>query len=265
MPLRGLPEETILVLIVTLIVFILTVWYDTRVRAGHRPFRRPLAAFDVIWAALGRGAETGRVIHLSPGAGTVGNRVTTAETMIGLLAAERIATEAAFNGAAILVSSGDAVSHLALRGIVRQAYYRSGQSQIFNAASVQLLAHQDPMAYASGVSTLYERQRLEASQLIGSFGQELLLVGETGAQRDLPQMMGTTTPVGLPLMFLSTRSVLIGEEVFAADAYLATVPDPQARLMTQDFLRTILILVIVLGIIYSLIQPVVGLPPLPGI
>lgn len=262
MPLRGLPEETILVLLVTLIVFILTVWYDTRVRAGHRPFRRPLVAFEVIWAALGRGAETGRVIHLSPGAGTVGNRVTTAETVVGLLAAERIATEAAFNGASILVSSGDAVAHLALRGIVRQAYYRSGQSQLFNPASVQLLAHQDPMAYAAGVSALYARQRLEASQMIGNFGQELLLVGEIGVQRDLPQMIGTTTPAGLPLSFLSTRSVLIGEEVFAADAYLATVPGPQARLITQDFLRAILILVIVLGTIYSLLQPIIGLPPI---
>ncbi len=265
MPLLPLPEATILVLIVTLVVLILTLWYHARIHAGRVPTRRPLRALDIMYAALGRGAETGKAIHLSPGAGTIGDRVTTAETVVGLLAAQRVANEAAFNGAPVLMSSGDAVAYLALRGVMRQAYQAAGQSQEYRSASVQLLAQQDQTAYATGVAAIYARQPFEASQLIGSFGQEYLLVGEEGTQRQVPQLVGSTSPVALPLMLLTTSNTLIGEEVFAAEAYLATTPTPQARLLTQDFLRTVVIILIVGGLVYSLLQPSIGLPPLPGL
>ncbi len=265
MPLLNFPLETILVLVVALGVLLLTLWYHARIRAGHKPFRRPLPALDVLWAALGRGAETGRAIHVSPGSGTIGNRATTAETVVGLLSVERVASEAAFNGAHILASSGDAVSHLALRGSIRQSYQQAGQGQDYHPGSVQLLAHGDSRAYAAGVAAIYARQHLEASQLLGSFEQEFLLLGEEGAMREVPQVTGSASAAALPVMFLSSRSVLIGEEVFAAEAYLATTPAPQARLLTQDFLRTLLILLIVGGLLYSLLQATLGLPPLPGL
>src|SRR6185436_6283642 len=118
--------------------------------------------------------------------------------------------------------------------------------QDYDPANVQLLAHQDTMAYASGVTTLYGRQRLEASQLIGSFGQEFLLAGEDGAQRGVAQVAGATTTTALPLIYLTTEGALIGEEIYAAEAYLARDAAPKARLLTQDVLRTIVIVAIIL-------------------
>jgi hypothetical protein len=261
--------QTILLLLITLFVAIATMIYHTRVQRGGLPFRRPLPALDVLRAALGRGAETGRPIHVSPGAGTIGsgtgNRATTAETVAGLLAAERVVNEAALNGAPILASSGDAVAHLALRGALRQVYQRAGQTQDYDPARVQLLAHQNEIAYAVGVTSIYARQRLEASQLIGSFGQEFLLLGEDGAERGIPQVAGTTTTTALPTMILSADATLIGEEMFAAEAYLASSAPAQARLLAHDLIRTTVIVLILAGLVYSLIQPALGLPPLPGL
>jgi hypothetical protein len=237
-----LPQGTLLLLTIALIVVCLTLWHHARALAGKRPIhRRPLPALDVLRRALARGAETGRAIHLSPGSGAIGSRGSTAETVAGLLAAERVASEAALNGAPILVSSGDAVTHLALRGSLRQAYQRAGLGQDYDPVNVQLLAHQDPMAYASGVTTLYGRQNLEASQLIGAFGQEFLLAGEVGAQRDVPQLAGATATTALPLVYLTADGALIGEEIYAAEAYLARSPAPLARLLTHDALRTVVI------------------------
>jgi hypothetical protein len=209
-------------------------------------------------AALGRCAETGRAIHISPGSGTIGSRETAAETIVGLLAIDRVASEAALKGAPIVTSSNDAVAHLALRGILRQAYKRAGQAQDYDPANIQLLAHQDAMAYAVSVMGLHNRRRLEASQFLGSFGHEFLLFGEDNAQRELPQLVGTTSTSGLPLMILSTPDTLIGEEVFAAEAYLSNDTVPQARLMTQDGLRTAIIVLIVLGIIYTNTLPYIN-------
>jgi len=257
-----LPQETLLLLIIVLIVICLTLWHHARALAGTRPIsRRALPGLDVVRRALARGAETGGAIHLSPGSGAIGSRSTTAETVAGLLAAERVAAEAALNGAPILVSSGDAVAHLALRGSLRQAYQRAGLGQDYDPANVQLLAHQDPMAYASGVTTLYGRQNLEASQLIGGFGQEFLLIGEVGAQRDLPQLGGasaTPNTTALPLVYLTAEGALIGEEIYAAEAYLSRTPAPLARLLTQDALRTVIIVAILALLIWTAIRPLVG-------
>ncbi len=264
----SISPQLLFILVVTLSIIVVTWLTHARVLDGKLPSRRPLPALDLLRNALGRGAETGRAIHISPGAGQIGGgygtRGSTAETLAGLMVAHRISEEAALNGAPILVSSGDAVTHLALRGIVRQAYQQAGQTQDYDPARVQLLAHQDEFAYATGVKTLYGRQPIEASTLIGHFGQEYLLIGEEGAQRQIPQVVGTTNSTALPTMVLTTPATLIGEEIFAAEAYLSSEAAPQARLMTQDVLRTIVILLIIGGFVYSLLQPVLGLPSLVG-
>lgn len=254
--LSAFPQEWLL-LVTVLVVAILSLVHHRRATKSDRPiYRRPLPALDPVRRALERGAETGRAIHLSPGSGAVGRRSTTVETVAGLLAAERVATEAALNGAPVLASSGDAVAHLALRGFLRQAYQRAGLGQDYNPSNVQMLAHQDPMAYASGVTTLYGRQQLEASQLIGSFGQEFLLAGEVGAQAGVPQVGGAATTTALPLIYLSADGTLIGEEIYAAEAYLARTPEPSARLLTQDVLRTVVIMFVLVMLVLAL----VGLP-----
>ncbi len=258
-----LTDVTLTVLLIALVVVAFVWLYHARAMAGRIPPCRPLKVFETLRSALGRGAETGQAIHISPGAGSISDRVSMAETVGGLLAAERVVNEAALKGAPVLVSSGDAVSYLALRGILRQAYQRAGRAHDYNPSTIQLLAHQNPTAYATGVMTLYGRQPLEASQLLGSFSHEFLLFGEEGARRDIPQVMGATSMNALPLMMLNTPSTLIGEEVFAAEAYLSDAAEPKARLMTQDILRTIIILLIVGGLIYNgLLHPLLGLPSL---
>lgn len=265
----SLPTQTVLTLAAVLIVVALTWLHHARASGGRLPARRPLPALDTLRAALGRGAETGQAVHVSPGASALGSsdgsRATTAELVAGLLVAERVASEAALNGAPILVSSGDVVAHMALRGSVRQAYQVAGQAQDYDPSRVQLLAHHDDLAYATGVTTLQGRQPLEASATIGGFGQEYLLIGEDGAQRGLPQVAGTTGTVALPLMILTTPATLIGEEIFAAETYLAAPGPSQARLLTQDVLRTVVILLLLLAFVYALVQPALGLPPLPGL
>lgn len=242
-----IPPATALLLVSLLIVVVLTLLFHERLRLGRLIVRlRPLRALAVLQQALAYGAETGRALHVSPGSGSIGGRGSTAETIAGLLMAERVASEAALSGTSLLASSGDAVTHLALRGTVRQAYQHAGVGQGYHPSQVQLLAHQDPMAYASGITTLYGRQKLEASQLIGAFDQELLLAAEVGAQLHVPQIIGVSSATAQPLAILAADSVLIGEELYAAEAYLATAATAQARLFTQDALRVVVIVAMVI-------------------
>lgn len=256
-------------LIVTLVFVVALVWlHHARALSGRLPERRSLPALDVLRSALARSAETGRPAHLSPGASTIGagegQRASTAELLAGLSMIGQAAGQAAAVGAAIEVSSADAVAHLALRGVVRQVYQALGQSQSFDPRQIELWAHADAMAYATAVAAHYQQAQLEASVLSGAFGQEVLLAAETGAQRAIPQVLGSTHPSALGLMTVTTPHVLVGEELYAADAHLSTAPAPQARLLTHDALRTVIIWLMVLAFGYGLIRIAFGWTALPG-
>lgn len=255
--------------IIALAVVIALVWlHHARVLAGRLPVRRPLPALDALRSALARSAETGRAVHLSPGASTIGagdgQRASTAELLAGLNLVRQASEQAAASGAAIAISSADAVAHLALRGVVRQSYRTAGQPQAFDPRRIELWAHADAMAYAAAVAVHYQREPLEASLLSGAFNQEVLLAAEIGAQRQIPQVLGSTHPSALGVMAVATPHLLVGEEIFAAEAYLTTTPAPQARLLTHDALRTAVIWLMVLAFGYSVIRPVFGWPFLPG-
>lgn len=253
----NIPLQTILSIFSLAAIFVIaliTLLHHARAISGkQRIERRSIPALAIMRRALERGAETGRAIHVSPGSGSIGSRSSTAATVAGLLAAERVATEAAFNGAPVLASSGDAVAHLAQRGFLRQAYQQAGFGQDYDPVNVQMLAQQDPMAYASGMTTIYGRQQLEASQMLGSFGEEFLLAGEVGAQAGVAQMAGATSTTPQPLTYLTCEGTLIGEEIFAAEAYLSRATAPQARLLTQDMLRTITIIAIIAATVMGLL------------
>ncbi|MCS7158774.1 MAG: hypothetical protein N0A16_13765, partial [Blastocatellia bacterium] len=67
-----------------------------------------------------------------------------------------------------------------------------------------------------------------------------------------PQVAGATTSTALPLMYLTADGTLIGEEVYAAEAYLARAPEAQGRLLTHDALRTVVIVAIVVLALWQL-------------
>jgi hypothetical protein len=253
------PDALILIGGVVLTISLVLLHHSRALAGRLPPGRRNIAAIAPMLRAIGRGSETGRPIHVSPGSGSIGGRATTVETVAGLLAAERVATEAARNGAPVLASSGEAVAHLALRGTVRQAYRNAGLSQSYDPETVQLVAHQDALAYAAGVTALYGRQPIEASQMVGSFGDEFILIGESGAQQQVPQLVGAVASQAQPLVYLTTSTPLIGEEVYAAEAYLARSAAPQARLLTHDILRQVVIALIVVLIVVRFAGIPIGL------
>ncbi|WP_298814942.1 DUF6754 domain-containing protein [Chloroflexus sp.] len=255
--------------IIALAVVIALVWlHHAQVIAGRLPERRPLPALTVLQAALARSAETGRPVHLSPGASTIGagegQRATTAELLAGLNVVRQASEQAAASGSIIKISSADAVAHLALRGAARQAYRVTGQPQAFDPRQIELWAHADPMAYAAAVAAQYRREPLEASAMIGAFGQEVLLATETGVTEQLPQILGSTHPSALAVMAVTTPHLLIGEEIFAAEAHLSSAPGPQARLRTHDTLRVAIIWLLIFAFGYGLIRAALGWPALPG-
>jgi hypothetical protein len=97
------------------------------------------------------------------------------------------------------------------------------------------------------------------SVVVGNYGAEALLISDEGAQRGIPQVAGTTSLPALSVLTLSTGATLVGEELFAAEAYLSDTASPKARLLTLDSLRWFVVLLILVAIVYRLLDATLGL------
>jgi hypothetical protein len=92
---------------------------------------------------------------------------------------------------------------------------------------------------------------VEANVMVGDFGDEYLLMGETAARRGAGHIGGTSHPNTLPFIYASAEETLLGEEIYAAGAYLQQKPTHLGSLMSQDAMRWLVFLIILVGIIFS--------------
>lgn len=244
-------EEAVLILLPALAV-LFTWFYHARIRHGKIPAVRQLRGMAEMDRRLRDIVEAGRPVHIATGSSQPGAIGTTAETLASLLITERLAENTVRRGGNTIVTNGDAVAHVATRGLLRRAYRQPGLGKEYHGSAVQLVAHQSPIPYAAGVTQRFANEAIDMGVVVGNYGAEALLIGEEGAQRRIPQVSGATSLSALPALTLSTDATLIGEELFAAEAYLTRPGPPIARLLTQDALRRALVLLIVLGIAYQL-------------
>ena len=96
---------------------------------------------------------------------------------------------------------------------------------------------------------LLDHQKLVANVMIGNFGAEFLLLGETGARNRLTQIGGTSATQVLPFVHATMNHPLIGEEIYAGGAYLSGKPAHLSSLLAQDIMRWLLVAGVVAGVL----------------
>lgn len=189
------------------------------------------------------GESTGGMpIHISPGAGGL-NNMTTAETMAGLSYLDMLTASRAHADAPLIVTSGDGLTYVATAGMVNRVA-AEGNPEVIREA--QLVAP-DPLAYAVGVGDIVTQDVPAASIVIGSLGDEYMLLGEPTARRgnSIAQVIGSTQPRTIAASLLTADFTLMAEEIFAGRAYLTRARMQVASLQAQDWLRLALVIGIV--------------------
>ncbi len=207
----------------------------SRVRAGKTGDLRPLRGVEELAGAVGRSAETGQALHVSVGVAGVGGPQT-AETWAGLTLLSELADEAAACNTPLIVTVADPTVLPLAQEVLWRAAVRNGNPEGYDPTQVRFVAP-NPMAYAAGVTGLLLWEPLTANVMVGTFGEEVLLMGEVGARQGVRQVAGTTNPQALPLMAATADETLIGEEIFAGGAYTARQPIQVASLLAQDWAR----------------------------
>jgi hypothetical protein len=237
----------VLLLLILPILFFLT----SRVRAGKVSKLRPLPALGQLPDSVSRSAETGQPLHVSVGVAGVGGP-TTAETWAGLTLLAQLADEAAACGTPLVVTVADPTALPLAQDLLRRAYLRHGNPEGYDPTQVRFIAP-EPVAYAAGVMGLLEREPLAGSVMVGTFGPEYLLMGETGARRGVHQVVGAADPTTLSLVYASADDTLIGEEMFAGGAYATGLPIQIGSLLAEDWARWLVILGIIVAAVAKIL------------
>lgn len=230
------------VLILTILVGTLILWYIERARRGEELFVRKIPGLDAIDEAVGRSTELGRPILFSFGLGEIKDVVTIAALSI----LRQVAVRCAEHGTELLVPNWDPIVMAAAQETVQQAYAEPGRPDLYKEGNINFLTS-DQFGYAAGVDGIMLREKPGAIFLLGYFYAEALILAETGHSVGAIQIAGTTAITQLPFFIAACDYTLIGEEMFAASSYIKREPHMLGSLKGEDFIKAILLILLILA------------------
>lgn len=209
---------------------------------GRRLHLRPLHGYQALPAQLSRVIEEGQSLHLCLGSGGVGGS-DTAVTLAGLAVLDGLAEESVATDISPLVTVADPTALIMAQDILRRAYIRQGNPKGYDPTFVRYVASA-PLPYAAGVMDLLSGEDTSTNVMAGVFGTEAALIADEGARRGLAQIAGVADPAALSVLYPTVNHLAIGEEMFAAGAYLRGLPAHIASLPAQDIARAVLVVFI---------------------
>ena len=224
------------VLIGIIIFFSLILYYITHARRGKKLFIRRIPGLDAVDEAVGRATEMGKPILYVPGLSGISEVATIAA--INILG--EVAKKTAQHETTLIVPNRDPIVYTVCREVVKEAYTSVGRPDVYKPDNIFFITDSQ-FAYAAAVSGIMVREKPATNFFLGMFWAESLVLAETGATTGAIQIAGTDSIFQLPFFITACDYTLIGEELYAASAYLSREPILLGSLVGQDYGKVIII------------------------
>ena len=229
------------------ILFAAIIYYIRRARRGKILYIRKIPAITAMEEAIGRATEMGKPVLFVPGIMDIDEP----ETIAAMSILGRIAEKTAEYGTPLYVPTCHAMTMSMAQQIVKESATRVGRPDWFNADNIRYLT-EDQFGYVSAVDGIMVREKPATNFYLGKFYAESLILAETGYSTGAVQIAGTALPDQLPFFVAACDYTLLGEELYAASAYLSQEPVQLGSLKGQDFGKLIFFIVIIIGVLTRL-------------
>uniref|UniRef100_A0A7C4TC74 Fibronectin type III domain-containing protein n=1 Tax=candidate division WOR-3 bacterium TaxID=2052148 RepID=A0A7C4TC74_UNCW3 len=240
--------------LIGIIIFIfLVIFFIEYAKKEKDIFVRRIAGLSAIDEAVGRATEMGRPILYVPGTSVIDDVATIAS--LNILA--EVAKKTAQYNTPLIVPNRDPIVYTVAREVVKESYNKVGRPDAFNPDSVYFVTDSQ-FAYAAAVSGIMIRERPATNFLVGMFWAESLIMAESGASTGAIQIAGTDAVTQLPFFITACDYTLIGEELYAASAYISRNPTLLAALKSQDYSKLVIVGVLIIATILALLK--IGIP-----
>ncbi len=239
------------ILIASLLFILLIFYYFGKAQRGIKMYMRPIAGIEAIDEAIGRATEMGKPVLYVPGISSIADVATIASlTILG-----RVAKKIALYQTPLIVPNRDPIVFTVAEEVVKQAYLEAGRPDAYDPDSVFFLTTSQ-FAYVAGVNGMMMREKPATNFYLGMFYAESLLLAETGSLSGAIQIAGTDAVTQLPFFITTCDYTLIGEELYAASAYLGREPKQIGALKGQDACKGIIMGFITVALIFGIIDVV---------
>jgi len=212
----------------------------TFIKRKSPPAFREIAALTRLKRAAGLAVEDGTRLHVSLGrGGLVSPRGAASLSALALL--RQIGEQTSISDRPPVATSGDPVLAALSQDTLQAACQSAGVEELFQPTSGRL-GGLTPFSYAAGAMTVARQEQVSTDVLMGDFGAEVGLLTEASERENSTLIAATSEPSAQAILFASAAEPLVGEELFAAPAYIGNDPAQRASLQAQDILRWLVIL-----------------------
>jgi hypothetical protein len=218
------------------------VYFIETARRGKKMFVRKIAGLEAIGEAVGRATEMGRSIVFVPGTQDMND----IQTVAGVTILGYVAKTVAEYDTRLMVPTSKSLVMTTGRETVRQAYIAGGRPDSYREDDIYYTTDEQ-FGYVAAVNGLLVRTEPATCFYMGAFFAESLILAETGNSVGAIQIAGTAQPAQLPFFVAACDYTLIGEEMFAASAYLSGEPRQLGSLKGQDLGKVVAIAFILGG------------------
>jgi hypothetical protein len=232
--------------IAMLLVSGIILYYIRKARQMREIYLRPIAGLKAFEEAVGRATEMGKSVLFVPGIMDLDQ----VETISGVIILGYVAKMTARYETNLNVPVSRSLVMEASREIVNESYLSEGRPDLFNPDMVHYYTD-DQFAFAAAVDGIMLREKPAAVFLQGKFYAESLILAETGNSIGAIQIAGTGSPSQIPFFVTACDYTLIGEEFFAASAYLGKDPKLLGSIKGQDIIKGAIMVIILLGVVFE--------------
>lgn len=245
--------KKVVMFIASILISFFIIYYIKMARSGKDLYIRRIAGLDAVDDAVGRATEMGRAIMFIPGITDMDDP----QTIAGVTILGRVAKLTAEYKTPLSVPVSRSMVMITGREIVKESYLSAGHPENYHDEMVHYLTD-DQFGFAAGVDGIMVREKPATVFLQGSFFAESLILAETGHHIGAIQIAGTAQPSQLPFFITSCDYTLIGEELYAASAYLSREPQLLGSLRGQDLGKAVILVAIIIGVILETISVTTG-------
>jgi len=224
-------------------------WFIILGRRGKSLYLRPIAGLNAMDEAIGRATEMGKPILYSSGRGKMERPASIASMNIFGSVVEKVASY----GTPLIFPNNDPVVTAVAQEVAREGYTKAGHADQFNPDNIYFVTDSQ-FGYAAAVDGIMMRERPATNLFFGTFEAESLILAETGNSIGAIQIAGTDSSIQMAFFIVACDFVLIGEELFAASGYLSGDPQVVGTLKGSDYLKVIIIILILFGVLVGLLN-----------
>jgi len=211
-------------------------------RSGTEPTLRRLPGIDALEAAIASAASEDRPILFVNGSEDLND----IGTIAGLSILDQVASRTAQHDVELLVPHLHSLVMSAAADTIDRAYVAGGKPGIYD-QDANFYVSDEQFGFVAGVGGIMSREEPAACLYFGSFFAEALSLAEMGQTIGATQIAGTNSSSQIPFLLAACDHVLIGEELYAAQAYLSRDPRQIGCLKGQDFGKAVAVLAISVG------------------